>query len=51
MRDTQDPAFRHVEETQETLKRNIEESTRLIGQAQDAIERHRETRKRDVEVA
>ena len=43
MRDEDDETLRDVERVQEELKRNIEESARLIGRAQDAIRRHRET--------
>jgi hypothetical protein len=41
MRDDDDQALREVERTQAELKRNIEESARLIGRAQDAIRRYR----------
>jgi hypothetical protein len=51
MRDDEEDALQTVEATQEALKRNIEESTRLIGRAQDAIQRYRETRDRDPEPA
>jgi len=34
--------MRDVERVQDELRRNIEESAKLIGQAQDAIRRHRE---------
>lgn len=42
MRNDDDQALRDLERTQDELKRNIEESARLIGRAQDAIRRHRE---------
>lgn len=42
MRKNNHLALRDVERTQEELKRNIAESARLIGQAQDAITRFRE---------
>jgi len=42
MRDDEDQAMRDVERVQEELRRNIEESAKLIGKAQDAIRRHRE---------
>lgn len=46
MTDDEADALLDVERTQQALKRNIEESTRLIGQAEDAIQRYRETRER-----
>lgn len=42
MQDDEDDALRDVERVQEELKRNIEESARLIDRAQAAIKRHRE---------
>jgi hypothetical protein len=47
MRDDERDVLREVETTQEALKRNIEESARLIDQAQDAVRRFRETRDRE----
>lgn len=46
MTDDEADALRDVESTQQALKRNIEESTRLIGQAEDAIRRYRQKRER-----
>jgi hypothetical protein len=47
MRDDERDVLREVETTQEALKRNIEESARLIDQAQDAVRRFRETHDRE----
>jgi hypothetical protein len=47
MRGTERDVLREVETTQAALKRNIEESARLIDQAQDAVRRFRETRDRE----
>jgi len=41
MRDEKDRTLREVEETQEALKRNIEESGRLIERSQELLERYR----------
>ena len=46
MTDDEADALRDVESTQQALRRNIEQSTRLIGEAEDAIQRYREKRER-----
>lgn len=51
MKNDDDHAMREVERTQEELKRNIEESARLIGRAQDAIRRVRQPEAREGETA
>lgn len=43
MQDNEDEALRDVEHAQQQLKQHIADSDRLIGRAQDAIRRFRET--------
>lgn len=47
MQNNDDGTLRELEQDQQALKRNIEESARLIDQAEDAIQRFRGGRDRE----